>query len=118
MNKKTAYKSTTFGYGVKGELLRQGKSISWLAKQTGISPCMMSYYLSGKTDPPLTKALRIADTLRAPLSFLVGVDGLDSQSLIYLMNHDDVAQEEYLKTLSLRTLAQEVQRRKNNNPKN
>ena len=110
--KQNTQQKFDFGSNVKEELSKQGKSISWLSKQTGISQCMMSYYLSGKTDPPLTRALKIAEALKAPLSFLIGADCLDTKAILYLIFHDSKAQQEYLKSVSIQTLAQEINRRK------
>lgn len=63
-----------FGRNIRTELGIRKKSISWLAKKSGVSQCMLSYYLCGKSEPTLSKALRIAAALHLPLSQLSGED--------------------------------------------
>ena len=100
-----------FAINVQSELERTGKTITWLAKETGISQCVISYYLSGKTAPTLPKALLIANTLNVPLSQLVGEDLFHPKKIASIVRKHPEMEEELLKNCSSHLMLRELDKR-------
>ena len=102
---------SNFATNVRKELKNKKKSISWLARESGVSQCMISYYLTGKTEPSLSKATQIAETLEVPLSQLIGEDVFQSKILLSMAKQDDSVKEGVLKCCSNASLLSEIKSR-------
>lgn len=55
---------------IQNELKRQGKSVYWLSKQTGISDNTLYSYKNEGREIPFSKACKIADALGVSLDDL------------------------------------------------
>ena len=103
--------TSNFATNVRQELKNRKKSISWLARESGVSQCMISYYLTGKTEPSLSKATQIAGTLEVPLSQLIGEDLLHPKILLSMAISDDTVKAGVLKSCSNASLLSEIKSR-------
>lgn len=103
--------TSDFAANIRSELKNKKKNIAWLSRESGVSQCMLSYYLSGKTEPSLSKALSIASTLEVPLSKLVGENVFRSETLFLLASQDEYVKKELLKDSSDSMLLSELSSR-------
>jgi DNA-binding Xre family transcriptional regulator len=56
---------------IKEKLDQQGKSIYWLAEQTGMSYSSLHKYATGKADPKLTTLEKIAKAMKVGICDLI-----------------------------------------------
>ena len=103
--------ASKFAESVRIELDQIGKSSCWLARETGISQCMISYYLTGKAEPSLSKAIKISQILKTPLSRLIGEDILNSQEISSYLSQSPKFKQNILHSYSSSTLLEELDRR-------
>lgn len=108
---KTGNHLSTFGDNVRNELTRNRKSISWLAKKSGVSQCMISYYLSGKAEPTLSRAIQISSALNISLSQLLGEDLFNPQILSSLVRDNEEAKNCLIASYSDTALLSEINKR-------
>lgn len=100
-----------FAENVRAELERLGKNFSWLSRESGISQCMVSYYLSGRVEPTLSKALRISYALHTPLSQLAGEDLFHAKTLVSMVRRSPAAEQELVQGCPTGLLLKEMERR-------
>lgn len=81
-----------FGSYIREALKHKNMSREDFANQLGVTVSSISYYISGKVEPPFSTIIRICMILDIDLN------------LIYGLKHADVTSEEYLTLLRLRSM--------------
>lgn len=109
--KKSPNLDSKFAENVRTELERLGKSLSWLSRESGISQCMVSYYLSGRVEPSLSRALRISSAIHIPLSQLAGEELFQAKTLVSMVRRNPIAEQELVKSCPSVLLLKEMERR-------